>query len=480
LPCLDDSTLAEYVQGLLPPTVAVGVEQHVDACEDCRKLTSTLAKVMLDATARPAVAVAEGPPSGEVQLGDVIAEKYRLERALGAGGMGVVFAAKHLALNQTVALKFMQPSALGNMEAVARFLREARVVAQLKSEHVGRVLDLGTLANGAPYIVMEYLEGEDLERLLSRRGSLPLADVLDLVLQAMESIAEAHAAGIVHRDLKPANLFLTLQPGGKPMIKVLDFGVSKWSDPSVAGWSTITGVKAVMGSPAYMAPEQLISAATVDARADIWSLGCTLYQLLTGHLPFEGDTFPELTAKVLKEEPLPLKVRRSDISAPCDAVVRKCLAKRPEDRYQDLCALAAALGALGSPDLRPRVEQVASILGALPVSPPARRPLRWLLAAGAAVFFAAGVVYGVARVSARRGLDAPAAAIVTPRSPDSPTRSPAPAENIATTLSLVPASAAVLPPVPSAAPKRIQAKAKRHAAPPRPKTGDDNPLESRE
>src|SRR5215471_10970483 len=190
----------------------------------------------------------------EVKVGDILVGKYRVERILGVGGMGLVVAATHLALGQVVALKFMLPQIVGSGEAMERFLREARAASRLRGEHIAAVKDLGTLENGAPFIVMEYLEGMDLAHLLRARGPLPPPEAVDYVLQACEALAEAHAQGIVHRDLKPANFFLTRRPNGTPLIKILDFGISKIA---VAGEKSVTRTAAVLGSPQYMSPEQV-------------------------------------------------------------------------------------------------------------------------------------------------------------------------------------------------------------------------------
>src|SRR5262249_36798130 len=235
-------------------------------------------------------------PTAPVQPGAVLAGKYRVGRILGVGGMGVVVAATHLQLGQPVALKFMLAEALASPEASERFLREARAAVRLRSQHVARIQDVGTLENGAPYIVMELLQGLDLAQLLAQQGPVAPATAVDFVVQACDALAEAHALGIVHRDLKPANLFVTIAPNGTALVKVLDFGIAKAGGPLGA---SVTQTSAVFGSPAYMSPEQLRSTKAVDARSDIWSLGIILYETLSGRTPFHGETITELGLKVV-------------------------------------------------------------------------------------------------------------------------------------------------------------------------------------
>ena len=276
--------------------------------------------------------------------GDVIAGKYEVERVLGVGGMGVVVAARHLQLDERVAIKFLLPEMLDNSQAVARFSREARAAVKIKSEHVARVTDVGQLENGAPYMVMEYLAGEDLAAWLSKRGSLPVDQAASFILHACEALAAAHDLGIVHRDLKPANLFITHRTNGGLSLKVLDFGISKM-DADVA----MTQTSAVMGSPIYMSPEQLRSSKDVDARADIWSIGVILYELVTGCTPFDGRTVAELVTQVLTTEPAPPTTRRPDVPVEIEAVIFKCLKKDPLDRYQSVEELAVELSPFASP-----------------------------------------------------------------------------------------------------------------------------------
>ena len=243
----------------------------------------------------------------EVYPGQVLAGKYRIERVLGQGGMGVVVEATHLQLEDRVAIKFWLPEALANPEAVGRFAREARAAGKIKGEHVARVIDVGTLETGAPFMVMEYLHGRDLSAVVREGGPLPPAQAVDAVLQACEALAEAHALGIVHRDLKPANLFVTTRPDGTPAVKVLDFGISKVTNPSSSDHA-LTKTTSVMGSPLYMSPEQMTATRDVDARTDIWAVGAILYELLVGHVPFSAETLPQICGLILTSPPRPIRV----------------------------------------------------------------------------------------------------------------------------------------------------------------------------
>ena len=304
-----------------------------------------------------------------VSVGDVLAGKYRVERVLGQGGMGVVVAATHLALDQLVALKFMLPQATSQPDAVARFLREARAAVRLRSQHVGRVLDVGTLENGAPYIVMEYLDGEDLGSVLERQGSLPLEQAVGYVLQAIDALAEAHAAGIVHRDLKPANLFLTRQNDGSPLVKVLDFGISKVS----LGNEGLTATSTIMGSPSYMSPEQLRASRDADARSDQWSLGVILYQLVSGQVPYSADSMPELCVRILTDPLPPLLQVAPQIPPGFATVVERCLEKDRNRRFANVAELALALEPYAALRERVLASRAASVMGvrAVSVPPPA-------------------------------------------------------------------------------------------------------------
>jgi tRNA A-37 threonylcarbamoyl transferase component Bud32 len=297
----------------------------------------------------------------DFQVGQTIAGRYRLDRILGVGGMGLVFAATHLELEQVVAVKFIR-AGFASAEARGRFLREARAVVKLRSEHVARVLDAGTLDSGDSYMVMEYLEGTDLAVHLKARGTLPVEEASAYVLQAAEGLAEAHAMGIVHRDLKPANLFLARSPAGLPLVKVLDFGISKANPLGETGTTDdLTRTSAMLGSPRYMSPEQMKSAKDVDARSDIWSLGIILYRLVSGSVPFEGDTLGQLLARVLQDPVRPLGELKPGIAPGFSAIVERCLQKEPKDRYADLTEFAHALEPFASAHVRGTAERIEMV-----------------------------------------------------------------------------------------------------------------------
>ncbi|HEX9296599.1 MAG TPA: serine/threonine-protein kinase [Polyangiaceae bacterium] len=278
--------------------------------------------------------------------GQQIGGRYEVRSILAEGGMGVVCEAMHLELGVSVAVKFIRCDLADNPEIVQRFLNEARTAAALRSEHVARVYDAGRLETGEPYLVMEHLDGIGLDALLKEQGALEASQAVDLVLQACEGLAEAHALGLVHRDIKPANLFVTRRTDGRPFVKVLDFGVSKrlvdghkkgLTDPSVS-----------VGSPWYMSPEQMRNAASVNQRTDIWSLGILLFELLTGSHPFDGETIPEVCAKVLTARAPRLRSRIANVDPHLEEVVARCLQNEPEHRYATVSSLAEHLAPFGS------------------------------------------------------------------------------------------------------------------------------------
>jgi len=299
--------------------------------------------------------------------GEVLAGKYRVEKLLGQGGMGVVVGARHVELQERVAVKLMFADD-SDEDAMRRFVREARAAAKLESSHVVHVTDVGSLGDGRAYLVMEYLDGQDLSQVIAVRGRLPSSEAVDYLLQACEAIGEAHSLGIVHRDIKPSNLFLSRRRDRTPHIKVLDFGISKMATPSIARMP-ITATSTLMGSPLYMSPEQLTSTKHVDARSDIWALGVVLYELLAAQSPFNGETLPQVCAMVMQEAPTPLPQVAPGLPPGLWQVVLGCLEKRPEARYQNLADLAAALAPFASPLGKGSVERIQRVLGVSVVMP---------------------------------------------------------------------------------------------------------------
>jgi serine/threonine-protein kinase len=277
--------------------------------------------------------------------------------------MGVVVAAHHLQLDERVALKFLRPEALESPEAVARFIREARAAVKIKSEHVARVVDVGQLETGAPYMVMEYLEGGDLSAWIAQRGALPIEQAVEFVLQACDAIAEAHAIGIIHRDLKPANLFCVRRTDGLLAVKVLDFGISKITGTGASGRDMgMTRTQALMGSPYYMSPEQMQSSKGVDPRADIWALGVILFELVTGRVPFDGEAIPELVLHIVSAPTPSLRALRPDAPAGLDAVVQRCLEKDRDRRFASVAELAHGLAAFAPRRAVATVERISRVL----------------------------------------------------------------------------------------------------------------------
>jgi serine/threonine-protein kinase len=284
--------------------------------------------------------------------------------------MGIVVAARHIQLDTKVAIKFLLPHMIENAEAVARFAREARAAVRITSEHVARVLDVGTLESGAPYMVMEFLEGSDLANWLETRGPLSVEQTTEFVLQACEAVAEAHTLGIIHRDLKPANLFCIRRADGVLSVKVLDFGISKVTGMGggAASQMGMTQATTSMGSPYYMSPEQMASSRDVDPRADIWALGVVVYELLTRSVPFSGDTLPEVCFKIASASPPTPRNVRPEIPQPLEAVIFKCLEKDRAKRFRNVAELAVALAPFAPKRARTSVERITRTIEAAGLS----------------------------------------------------------------------------------------------------------------
>jgi serine/threonine protein kinase len=364
-----------------------------------------------------------------VTIGRLFADKYRVDGVLGNGGMGMVFAATHLQLETRVAIKLLRADASRTETATARLLREARATAKINSENVARVLDIGTVDWGGLYIVMEYLEGDDLAAVLRKQPHWPPLEAVGYLLQACEGVRAAHARGIIHRDLKPSNLFVTKDSAGAPRIKVLDFGLSKLVDPTtgsplITRGGQLTRPDSMIGSPVYMSPEQLIDPSAVDMRTDIWSLGVILFELLTGRPPFQAKALPELCNLILNERAPSLRSLRPDLPPELDAIAERCLRRTPAERYKNVGAFMRELALFaspghGAPPPRPLTPQSSS---------PRAVSLRW--AAGAASLLLALALAAIVGLHHR-----------APRATAAPTE--APAKQTGTATSLTPPAVAV-------------------------------------
>jgi eukaryotic-like serine/threonine-protein kinase len=446
-----------------------------------------------------------------VQQGDLLAGKYRVENVLGEGGMGYVVAALHEQLNQRVAVKLLSPLLSENEDSVTRFLREARAAVRIRSEHVARVLDVGELPDGSPYMVMEYLLGRDLAAEISERKQLEVAQAIDYLLQACEAVAEAHSIGLIHRDLKPSNLFLTHRPDGSPLVKVLDFGISKAIVPEEGELelpASLTATHSVLGSPSYMSPEQVRRPKSVDVRTDIWSLGTILYEFLVGEGPFPAESPLAVLAAVVSDPTPSIRQRRPDVPPELEAIVEKCLRKNPADRYRTIAEFAEVLAPFANAASLPSISRISGIIRSSQPSPaPASQPppsdttlksvgglpeadteevrielstlprapdlasrtqdhwsasqsvdrrfqrrSRIALAALATVLAALGGLYGLLRASSRvPALDPPAAAAAAVVKPDLP-NSPSPVPKVIPGGAAAPSEPSALPVASSAAP----------------------------
>lgn len=331
-----------------------------------------------DETASPENVSASGPrplTQADLPAGTVV-DKYKLGGVLGQGGMGLVVAAEHVQLREQVALKFLRVEGESGQGFRSRFRREAQICAQIKNEHITRVLDIGTYKD-ADYMVMERLAGRDLRGYLKLKAPLELATAVDFAVQACEGLAEVHARGVVHRDLKPSNLFVTQRSDGSQLIKILDFGISKWATEMDAEEEELTQTGAVLGSPKYMAPEQLFGSSTVDARADVWSIGAILYEMLTGRPPFEEPTFARLCVRISQgEPPARPRAKRPEIPEELDAAVMLCLEPNIANRLPNVATIAGELlAAIGDPLADPVRERLQVVLDGGTLSPSSQIPL---------------------------------------------------------------------------------------------------------
>jgi len=311
------------------------------------------------------------------KAGDVVAGKYRIDSVAGEGGMGIVYRAYHTVLDQRVALKVLFGDAATRDTSVERFAREAQAAARISTKHVARVMDAGALADGRPFIAMELLDGDNLEtRIASTAGAgISVQDACDFMMQALTALGHAHAAGIVHRDIKPPNLFVCRDEGGAEMLKVLDFGISK-SHHSARRDKVLTG-QSVLGSPAYMSPEQLRNASNIDARADLWSVGVVFYELLTAKLPFDADSVGEIFAAILEKDPIHIRTVRPEIPEGLADVIMIALRRDRDERFATAVEFAHALAPWVSERFRDTPWQLERLFSASGIAvPPSARSLR--------------------------------------------------------------------------------------------------------
>lgn len=305
-----------------------------------------------------------GSREEDVPEGEILAGKYRVERVLGSGAMGIVVRVTLLGSDGVFALKFLRPSVARDTVAAKRFLREAAAAGRIQSPHVVKIVDVGELVSGAPYLVMEYLVGHTLDRLLAGDKRLPLERACSYALQLAEGLASAHAMGVLHRDIKPANLYVCDGDGDRDddgLLKIVDFGVSKILDDDGQG-QHLTRTQTSIGSPLFMSPEQMRSARTVDFRADQWSVGAVLYRMATGHLPFDAKSLPRVCVQVLQGEFMPVATRCPDLPGELATAVERCLKVSPGDRFSDMAEFAEAIAPFAGRTGRDRAVRCRAIL----------------------------------------------------------------------------------------------------------------------
>jgi serine/threonine-protein kinase len=285
-------------------------------------------------------------------VGTLVSDRYRILRKLGEGGMGRVYEAQHELIGKRVALKCLNAEFATHPVVVERFKREARAATAVGNEHIVDVTDLGDMSDGAPFIVMEHLNGRELADLIAE-GPLTLGRAVRIMDQVCDALAAAHTKGIVHRDLKPENIFLVTRGGNDDFVKVLDFGISKMKEPEETAPSlTRTGM--AMGTPQYMSPEQAQGMMSTDHRTDVYALGVILYRMLTGEVPFTAETFPMLIVQIVTTDAPSVLALRPDLPAEVDAIISRALARDVRDRYQSVSELARALAPYNAVEDLPR------------------------------------------------------------------------------------------------------------------------------
>ncbi len=400
---------------------------------------------------------ADGAPSP----GEVINGKYSVIRVLGHGGMGVVVEAQHLKLGQRVAIKLLLPSIRSMADITARFEREARAIARLKGPHVAHVSDVDTLPDGSPFMVMELLHGREVGDELAERQKIPYREAVGYILQACAAMAEAHRQGIVHRDLKPSNLFICATDTGRT-VKVLDFGISKLANDVNA---SVTTTASAFGTPLYMSPEQVRSVKDVDARADIWSLGVVLYELITGEVPFNGPSATAILASILTENPVYVSKRCSDVPKPLADAVMKALEKTANARFHNIVEFAAAIAPYGPPRDDPSLAAIAIELQNAPARSSSRSGPHPGVLVGVFVLVAL-VVFGGVMMIRTPPPTSPVTPSAEPIVASSAAISPNPSSRVVHVEAVTSTPANTASNIASAAPRKLAGSSSFHAAPP--------------
>lgn len=350
--CPDSEVFARFAEQTLDEGERRALETHVGGCPACRRVVGALAHMIpepshLDAAPTRSEKRVCGTWSGEAHIGTLVAGRYRIESPLGAGGMGCVWRARDEKLRRFVAVKMIAEGYELSKEARDRFEREAMAVAALNSPHIVQIYDYG-VDGELPFMVMEMLEGEDLLTRLDKEGAMSLAHVAELVLQTARALDVAHEAGIMHRDLKPGNIFMQ-RDQDRHLVKVVDFGLSKGNALPLPD-SELTSENALLGTPAYMSPEQVHAAREVDTKTDLWSLGVIAYRALTLELPFAAKSVGGLMVKICTQEPRPIAELLPEAPRGLDAFFARALAKEPEQRFQTAAELAAEFAAIAGLD----------------------------------------------------------------------------------------------------------------------------------
>jgi serine/threonine-protein kinase len=335
-------------------------------------------------------------------IGVVLHDRYKVEKRIGKGGMGIVYLAEHVLLRRKVALKTLSDRAFASEELVARFHQEAMAAAAVGNEHVVAVTDMGQLDDGSYFVVLEYLDGIELAFAVEENGALPVSRAVHIVLQLCDALTAVHAAGIVHRDLKPENLFLIERAGAPDFVKVLDFGVCKVLDAQRDGGGPLTRTGESLGTPQYMAPEQIEGCNHVDPRTDVYAVGAILFYALTGEEPFRDSALPRLLMRICSEPPPTLRSKRPDLPPALEAVITRAMHKDPADRYQSAAELREALEPFANAELEaPRSAWARSLI---PEPPRASlRPTEPVLLNEAAI---SGIRHGYARSRQRYAIGA--------------------------------------------------------------------------